>query len=65
MEVWKLAFKDETTITTCGELGKINSYDVEERESVGELKSLDIFASALAYVLLAPLLCRLILTLLA
>jgi len=52
MEVWKIAFREEKLISACGELGKINTYDVDECEKIGaSLPTRDIFATSLAFVI--------------
>ena len=54
MENWKLAF-DPTgrNVITCGEMGIVKFYDIETLENTGLLKSADIFATCLAYVILS------------
>jgi len=48
---WKLAFNpDGKEIVTAGELGKIQGFDVEEKELLTNLKSADVFATAISYV---------------
>jgi len=55
MEVWKIAFREEKLISTCGELGKINTYDVEECEKIGQpLKTKESFATCITYVYSMP-----------
>ena len=56
MENWKLAF-DPTgrNVITCGEMGIVKFYDIETLENTGLLKSADIFATCLAYVILERL----------
>lgn len=51
MDNWKLAFNpDGREIVTAGELGKIQGFDIETREVLTNLKSADVFATAIAYV---------------
>lgn len=52
MANWKLAFLcDAKTITTSGEQGKVNCYDIDTLENTGVYNSLDIFSTAIANVI--------------
>ncbi len=51
MENWKITF-DETgrRIITAAELGLVRIYDSETKELMETLKTIDIFATCIAYV---------------
>lgn len=52
MESWKLVFDPlGRSVITCGELGIVKFYDIETGESTGILKTADIFATCIAYVI--------------
>ena len=53
MENWKLTFDQAgRNIITCGEMGVIKFYDIETSENTGIMKSADIFATCLAFVII-------------
>ena len=52
MECWKLTFDGNgRNIITCGELGIVKLFDVETTENIETLKSSEIFATCIAYVI--------------
>lgn len=51
MESWKICFDQlGRTIVTSGELGIVKFFDVETKENIGTLKTVDVFATSIAYV---------------
>lgn len=47
MSLWKLEFVGEN-IAVCGDLGRINFYDLTSKENVKKIDAGDIFLSSLA-----------------
>ncbi len=51
MENWKLAFRrDDRTVCTAGEMGKVVCYNVDSAEETLKKETTDIFATAIATV---------------
>ena len=50
MTAWRIAFKDDSSISSCGEAGKVTTYEVEETEQIGEIKTCDVFSTCISYV---------------